>query len=146
MTMTEAQTAASTQTDRILAVLMAGAYMAGILYLLEDDGMTDKQLAYYVGGGGLVILPTVIYLLSRVLSFKGIADKLEEMKTMVATTNAHAQTIETQTNGNLTARLDAQTTAIVESVTHRVTQALLDAGYNMTRPAVETAPSHALVE
>lgn len=98
----------STQFDRVIAVLIVIVYMSGLGFFLIQNA-TDRQLAYYVSAGALVVLPTVIFLLSRVLAFSGISDKLEALRE--STTK-----IESQTNGAFTERLDEQTEAIVARV------------------------------
>lgn len=91
----------STQIDRIVAVLLCIVYLGGLFYFL-DAGKPETVLAYYTTAGAVVVVPIVIYLLSRVFSFKGISDKLS--------------LIEHQTNGRLTQRLEAQTEEIVRLV------------------------------
>lgn len=113
--------ATSTQTDRIMAVALAAAYLAGLVYFLGDDNVPDRIVAYYTGAGVLVILPTVIFLLSRVFAFKGISDTLDKI---VASTAK----IEDNTNGNLTARLNQQTEDIIERIATEVAADLRPAG------------------
>jgi len=114
----------STQTDRILAVLLTIGYMVGLFVLLQDSEVSDRIVAYYSGAGAIVIVPVVIYLLAHVLSFKGLSDKIDAVQSVAADTNTRTLAIEHATNGNLTARLDKQTSEIVEQVTVRVLAAL----------------------
>ena len=104
----------STQFDRIIAVVLAFLYMFGLGYFLVNDA-TDREMGYYVTAGALIVLPTVIFLLSRVLAFQGISDKLEAL---------HQSTtkIESQTNGAFSDRLDKQTDAIVSRVIDELKQ------------------------
>lgn len=98
----------ATQLDRLTAVVLAVGYLGGLAWFLASDA-TDRIIAYYIGAGTLVILPTIVYLLSRVLAFSGIADKLDALRSTTAA-------IEKQTNGALTTRLDNQTAEIVARI------------------------------
>ena len=90
----------STQTDRIIAVLVAVLYVSGLIFVvsLRNESMT----AYYVALGTVVVFPLISYLLARVSDVRDIKNKLE--------------TIEHNTNGRLTDRLDKQTEQIISQV------------------------------
>jgi len=110
----------STQTDRIMAVFLAVIYLAGLVYFLTDDGVPDRIVAYYTGAGLLIMLPTIIFLLSHVLTFSGMKNTLE-------TISQRAEKIEAQTNGQLASKLDSQTDVIVSRISAEVL-AQLDPG------------------
>ena len=90
----------STQTDRVIAVLVAVLYVAGLIFVvsLRNESMS----AYYVALGTVVVFPLISYLLARVSDVRDIKNKLE--------------TIEHNTNGRLTDRLDKQTEQIISQV------------------------------
>ena len=106
----------STQLDRLTAVFHVIVYLGGFFWLLLNPEVHDRVLGYYVGVGTVIVIPVVVYLLSRVFSFKGVAEKLEAIQSTASNTIDLTRTIEAQTNGQLKARLDSQTDAIVSRV------------------------------
>ena len=90
----------STQTDRIIAVIVAVLYVAGLILVVSLGN--ESMAAYYIALGTVIVFPLISYLLARVSDVRDIKNKLE--------------TIEHNTNGRLTDRLDKQTEQIISEV------------------------------
>ena len=90
----------STQTDRIIAVIVAVLYVAGLIFVVSLGN--ESMAAYYVALGTVIVFPLISYLIARVSDVRDIKNKLER--------------IEHNTNGRLTDRLDKQTEQIISQV------------------------------
>ena len=90
----------STQTDRVIAVLVAVLYVAGLIFVVSFGN--ESMTAYYIALGTVIVFPLISYLIARVSDVRDINNKLE--------------TIEHNTNGRLTDRLEQQTEQIISQV------------------------------
>ena len=90
----------STQTDRVIAVLVAILYVVGLIFVVPFGN--ESMTAYYIALGTVIVFPLISYLIARVSDVRDIKNKLA--------------TIEHNTNGRLTDRLEQQTAAIVSQV------------------------------
>ena len=90
----------STQTDRILAVVLAAAYVGGLVFVVSIG--KESLTAYYIALGTVIVIPVVSYMVARVSDVRDIKSKLDN--------------IENNTNGRLTTRLDQQTEDIVSQI------------------------------
>ena len=90
----------STQTDRVIAVLVAVLYVAGLIFVVPFGN--ESVTAYYIALGTVIVVPLISYLIARVSDVRDIHNKLE--------------TIEHNTNGRLTDRLEQQTEQIISQV------------------------------
>ena len=90
----------STQTDRVIAVLVAVLYVAGLIFVVSFG--KESMTAYYIALGTVIVVPLISYLIARVSDVRDIHNKLE--------------TIEHNTNGRLTDRLEQQTEQIISQV------------------------------
>ena len=90
----------STQTDRIIAVILASAYMGGLVLVVSIG--SESMTAYYIALGTVIVIPVVSYMIARVSDVRDIKSKLEN--------------IEKNTNGGLTTRLNQQTEDIVSQI------------------------------
>lgn len=90
----------STQTDRIIAVLVAVLYVVGLIFVVPFGN--ESMTAYYIALGTVIVFPLISYLIARVSDVREIKNKLA--------------TIEHNTNGRLTDRLEQQTATIVSQV------------------------------
>ncbi len=89
-----------TQTDRIIAAIVAVLYIAGLIIVVSLGN--ESKTAYYIALGTVIVVPLISYLVARVSDVRDIKNKLE--------------TIEHNTNGRLTDRLDKQTEQIISQV------------------------------
>ena len=90
----------STQTDRIIAVILAAAYVGGLVFVVSIG--RESMTAYYIALGTVIVIPVVSYLVARVSDVREIKSKLDD--------------IEKNTNGRLTTRLNKQTEDIVSQI------------------------------
>ena len=90
----------STQTDRVIAVLVAVLYVVGLIFVAPLGN--ESTTAYYIALGTVIVFPLISYLIARVSDVREIKSKLE--------------TIEHNTNGRLTDRLEQQTEQIISQV------------------------------
>ena len=90
----------STQTDRVIAVLVAVLYVVGLIFVVPFGN--ESVTAYYIALGTVIVFPLISYLIARVSDVRDINNKLE--------------TIEHNTNGRLTDRLEQQTEQIISQV------------------------------
>lgn len=93
----------STQTDRIIAVILAAAYVGGLVFVVSIR--SESLTAYYIALGTVIVIPVVSYMVARVSDVRDIKSKLEN--------------IENNTNGRLTTRLDQQTEDIVSQISSK---------------------------
>lgn len=97
----------STQLDRILAVLLVLAALAVIVWLVYD-GVDVSRIAIVSSIITVLVLPVAAFLLARQWGTQ-TRDALDRLHTTT-------ETIATQTNGVLAAKLDTQTEQIVARV------------------------------
>ena len=90
----------STQTDRVIAALVAVLYVVGLIFVVPFGN--ESVTAYYIALGTLIVFPLISYLIARVSDVRDIKNKLE--------------TIEHNTNGRMTDRLEQQTEQIISQV------------------------------
>ena len=90
----------STQTDRVIAVLVAVLYVVGLIFVVSFGGET--MTVSYIALGTVIVFPLISYLIARVSDVRDIKSKLE--------------TIEHNTNGRLTDKLEQQTEQIISQV------------------------------
>ena len=90
----------STQTDRVIAALVAVLYVVGLIFVVPFGN--ESVTAYYIALGTLIVFPLISYLIARVSDVRDIKNKLE--------------TIEHNTNRRLTDRLEQQTEQIISQV------------------------------
>ena len=90
----------STQTDRVIAALVAVLYVVGLIFVVPFGN--ESMTAYYIALGTLIVVPLISYLIARVSDVRDIKNKLE--------------TIEHNTNGRMTDRLEQQTEQIISQV------------------------------
>ena len=90
----------STQTDRVIAALVAVLYVVGLIFVVPFGN--ESMTAYYIALGTVIVVPLISYLIARVSDVRDIKNKLE--------------TIEHNTNGRMTDRLEQQTEQIISQV------------------------------